>query len=98
MQPLQPFTDLLEAIKSIDNALDNVVDTGSDEELFYASYLQGHFAVIARPLEAQADATITTLQQQMADSLAAAFANKELEPQDQTHVENLWQRLNTTYC
>lgn len=49
--PAAASTAFIDYIGQIESALDSVVDHGSDEELFIASYLQGHFAVIARQQE-----------------------------------------------
>lgn len=83
----------VQLVNDIDTALDNVVDTGSDDALFIASYLQGHFAVQARKLELEAEASAQLLNERMQTSLSAAFENKELEGDDQTAVLALWQRL-----
>ncbi|WP_414827870.1 YfcL family protein [Alteromonas sp. H39] len=83
----------INTINQIEDALDNVVDHGSDDELFTASYLQGHFAVIARQLEMEPDATIDRLDSEMRHSLNQAFANQELEGDDQGAVTRLWSRL-----
>ena len=88
----------INTINQIENALDNVVDHGSDDELFTASYLQGHFAVIARQLEMDPDATIERLDNEMRTSLNQAFANKELEGDDQEAVAGLWSRLLNQAC
>ncbi|MFS1703944.1 YfcL family protein [Alteromonas sp. AMM-1] len=83
----------VQLVNDIDTALDNVVDTGSDDALFIASYLQGHFAVQARKLELEAEASAQLLNERMQTSLSAAFENKELEGDDQTAVLALWQQL-----
>ncbi|TPV60726.1 YfcL family protein [Aestuariibacter sp. GS-14] len=83
----------VQLVNDIDTALDNVVDTGSDDALFIASYLQGHFAVQARKLELEAEASAQLLNERMQTSLSAAFKNKELEGDDQTAVLALWQQL-----
>lgn len=85
----------LNIINQIEDALDNVVDHGSDDELFTASYLQGHFAVIARQLEMEPDATPERLDEEMRLSLNQAFENNELEGDDQQAVAELWSRLLT---
>lgn len=77
----------------IEQALDGVVDHGTSDELFLSSYLQGHFAVIARQLEMQADASSSMLDDAMQESLNSAFANNELEDADQNAVFALWQKL-----
>ena len=83
----------VQLVDDIDAALDNVVDTGSDDALFIASYLQGHFAVEARKLELDESASVEKLSQTMQQSLEQAFTNNELEPADQQAVAALWQKL-----
>lgn len=80
-------------VEAIDRALDAVVVDGSDDELFIASYLQGHFAVEARKLELDENASLADLCANMQASFQRAFRQKELESQDQQAVLNLWQRL-----
>ncbi|MEQ5808376.1 YfcL family protein [Alteromonas sp. NFXS44] len=91
--PAAAPTEFIGQSGHIEDALDGVVDHGSDDELFIASYLQGHFAVIARQQEMQPDASLATLDEAMQGSLQAAFDNKELEDEDQRLVMALWQRL-----
>ncbi|MEW9799103.1 YfcL family protein [Alteromonas sp. CYL-A6] len=93
--PPQAPHDVVRQINVIEHALDDVVNTGSDDELFVASYLQGHFAVIARALEMDEHATLDALDDQMRKSLVTAFRNKELEEADQEQVLLLWQRLRS---
>ncbi|RDV24619.1 YfcL family protein [Alteromonas aestuariivivens] len=85
--------NFIQSVSHIEQQLDAVVDHGSDDELFVASYLQGHFAVLARQLEMRADADITLLDEAMKNSLKQAFAQKELDAEDQDKVAALWQRL-----
>lgn len=80
-------------VLNIEGQLDGVVDTGSDDELFTASYLQGHFAVEASRLLADETATATMLDEKMTLSLQSAFDNNELESADQNLVWALWNRL-----
>ncbi|OFC70986.1 YfcL family protein [Alteromonas confluentis] len=91
--PAAASTAFIEQIGQIEEALDGVVDHGDDDELFIASYLQGHFAVIARQQEMESDATLSSLDDAMQGSLQAAFDNKELDDGDQQKVLALWQRL-----
>lgn len=81
-------------INSIEQSLDDVVNHGDDDELFIASYLQGHFAVIARQVEMEAAATIAMLDREIKASLALAFENNELETDDQQKVYALWARFS----
>ena len=85
--------DVVEKIAKIEAALDDVVNHGDDDELFIASYLQGHFAVESRQLEMKEDATMNQLDDNMTTSLERAFANNELEKDDAKLVNALWNRL-----
>jgi len=84
---------VVKAIAEIEASLDDVVNHGSDNELFIASYLQGHFAVESRQLEMREDASIAMLNDKMVESLNEAFANNELESEDAKQVKALWDRL-----
>ncbi len=86
---------VIDTIAQIEEKLDDVVNHGSDDDLFIASYLQGHFMVVARPLEVQPDATTETLDEGMRRSFTAAFRNRELDEVDQDKVLALWQRLRS---
>lgn len=92
--PLAP-ADYLVASQHIEAALDSVVDHGDDDELFTASYLQGHFAVISKPLEMEPEASLQSLNEAVTQSLNTAFANNELDPDDQQKVWALWSHLVT---
>ncbi|GMM69409.1 YfcL family protein [Alteromonas sp. MTD1] len=93
LPPAAAPQEVVNAIAKIEASLDDVVNHGSDDELFIASYLQGHFAVEARQLEMHADASLTLLDEKMMDSLNSAFNNKELEGDDAAQVKQLWSRL-----
>ncbi|MEG3766839.1 YfcL family protein [Alteromonas sp. 14N.309.X.WAT.G.H12] len=94
--PAAAPTEFIENVAKIEAQLDSVVDHGSDDDLFIASYLQGHFAVLARQQEMTEGASLTTLNEAMMGSLEAAFANYELEQADQKKVLALWQQLLTS--
>lgn len=93
LPPASAPQQVVNQIAAIEAALDDVVNHGSDDELFTASYLQGHFAVVARQLEMETSATIASLNQNMQISLEAAFDNNELEKEDADLVSALWARL-----
>ncbi|WP_394223249.1 YfcL family protein [Alteromonas gracilis] len=95
LPPAAASEEVVTAIAKIETSLDDVVNHGSDDELFIASYLQGHFAVEARQMEMQEDATVDKLNQKMLESLDSAFANNELESEDAQQVKALWARLVT---
>ena len=84
---------VVKAIAEIEASLDDVVNHGSDDELFIASYLQGHFAVEARQIEMREDASLELLNEKMLSSLESAFKNNELESEDAKQVKALWARL-----
>lgn len=93
LPPAAAPQDVVEKIAKIEAALDDVVNHGDDDELFIASYLQGHFAVESRQLEMQENATMEQLNDNMTESLNRAFANNELEQADAKLVSALWVRL-----
>lgn len=93
LPPAAAPQDVVEKIAKIEAALDDVVNHGDDDELFIASYLQGHFAVESRQLEMQENATMQQLNDNMTESLNRAFANNELEQTDAKLVSALWARL-----
>lgn len=87
---MQTFID---QVAQLESKLDDVVNHGSDEQLFIASYLQGHVAVVAKPMEIEATADLQQLDSALMTSLNQAFENKELEPEDQAKVLSLWREL-----
>lgn len=93
LPPAAAPQDVVDAIAKIEALLDDVVNHGNDDELFIASYLQGHFAVEARQLEMVEGASLSMLNDKMTDSLQRAFDNNELDPQDAELVKALWSRL-----
>ncbi|GAA4872321.1 YfcL family protein [Ferrimonas pelagia] len=69
-----------------------LLQSGSDDEVFASGYLQGHFAVVLSQLEQNEAPTLDGLQAKMADVLGAA--KSELSPQDLVLIQNAWQQLN----
>jgi len=86
-QPLEHF------IQQAETQLDQVVDSGTDDELFIASYLHGHFSLIASQALNSEKADVATLDALLTNNLNDAFAQNELEPEDQKKVMTLWQSL-----
>lgn len=80
-------------IHKTERYLDQVVEHGNDQELFIASYLQGHFAVEAGQSQVQGMMRVDELSGLMHTSFTHAFANNELEAEDRKQVLNLWQSL-----
>ena len=80
-------------IQRTESYLDQVVEHGNDQELFIASYLQGHFAVEAGKSQVQGMTKVEQLAGLMNISLTNAFVNNELDVDDQKQVLSLWQGL-----
>lgn len=80
-------------LQKADTAFEEVVNSGTDQELFIASYLQGHFDLVVSQALQQQQANLSALDELMQQSLSQAFANKELEQNDQQQVLAFWQQL-----
>ncbi|MGB2427317.1 MAG: YfcL family protein [Alteromonas sp.] len=87
------MTGFFDKINHMEQKLHSVVDTGDDQALFIASYLHGHFDVVVSQIEKSTEPTIAALDTVMRQSLSNAFANAELEANDQQQVYALWQSL-----
>ncbi len=85
--------ELASFIQRTERYLDQVVEHGNDQQLFIASYLQGHFAVVAGQSQVKKMTQVEQLAELMHTSLTAAFENKELAVEDQEQVLLLWQTL-----
>ncbi|TRY29624.1 YfcL family protein [Aliiglaciecola sp. M165] len=70
--------------------LDEVVVSGSDDELFIASYLHGHFSLAVSQVLQSDNICLNILNDVLLSNLNDAFANKELEQRDQHKVFTLW--------
>jgi len=79
-------------VDSIQEFLDSMVDTGSDQELFIAGYLNGHFSLVVSQCQLADNLSMTAVDKVMLESLKSAFDNNELEPQDQQAVYDFWQK------
>lgn len=75
---------------AIEAAFDATVEQGSDDELFMAGYLHGHFSLVVARCELDASVTITALQSAMQESLQQAFEKGELDGDDQQQVQRFW--------
>jgi hypothetical protein len=80
----------------IERYLDDVVIEGSDQELFIASYLSGHFSLMVSRAELEKDWAHGGLNQLMLASLNAAFSQNELPDEEQKQVFFLWEKLAYT--
>tara|TARA_R110000765_G_scaffold51278_4_gene103643 strand:- start:135 stop:443 length:309 start_codon:yes stop_codon:yes gene_type:complete len=84
------FDDFVDSTQAY---LDSVVIDGSDQELFIASYLTGHFSLVGSNALGLDDFSLDTLNMYMLKSLEKAYAKNEVLGQDQIEVSALWQQL-----
>lgn len=82
-------------VTQTEQALDAVVDTGSDQQLFIASYLHGHFSLVSAQLVTAGCFDLDELDLTLNSSLQRAFADNELEEADQHEVVALWSQLKS---
>ncbi|MDO4687353.1 MAG: YfcL family protein [Plesiomonas shigelloides] len=73
--------------------IDEMVEHGTDDELFAGGYLRGHLTLAVADAEADGVSSLSELAQRVNASLDAAIAKGELSPPDQVLVRNLWQQL-----
>ncbi|MDA1380134.1 YfcL family protein [Plesiomonas shigelloides] len=73
--------------------IDEMVEHGTDDELFAGGYLRGHLTLAVADAEADGVSSLSELAQRVDASLDAAIAKGELSPPDQVLVRNLWQQL-----
>ena len=82
-----------EFVEYVEARLDETVEQGSDQELFVAGYLHGHFSLVVSQVELMGDLCITKLDEALQKSLQDAFAQNELEEEDQGQVYRMWQKI-----
>ncbi|MGL5148876.1 YfcL family protein [Plesiomonas shigelloides] len=73
--------------------IDEMVEHGTDDELFAGGYLRGHLTLAVADAEADGVSSLSELAQRVNASLDAAIAKGELSPPDQVLVRNLWLQL-----
>jgi hypothetical protein len=75
---------------------DQLVPVATDDQLFAAGYLRGHFDLAVGTLEvAEADFSATDLISQVEQSLQQAVTQGELAPADEQLVRGIWQHIQT---
>ena len=82
-------------VNQTEQALGAVVDNGSDQQLFIASYLHGHFSLVTAQRVSAGCLDLHKLDQTLSSSLQRAFADNELEEADQLEVVALWSELKS---
>ncbi|AJC67063.1 YfcL family protein [Dickeya zeae] len=73
--------------------IDNLVEHGSDDELFASGYLRGHLTLAVAQVEAHDEQTAQALHARVQESLDQAIKNGELSPPDQALVARVWEAL-----
>ncbi|MDP5130681.1 MAG: YfcL family protein [Paraglaciecola sp.] len=71
----------------------DVVDSGSDQDLFIAGYVQGHFSLALAKLQSCDDKSAEQLTIILDNSLTQAFADNELDLDDQAQCRKLVEQL-----
>ena len=80
-------------VDTIEAQLDTIVDSGSDDDLFIASYFHGHFSLAVSQVPDDAADKIQQLRHTLTANLNDAFANRELIDADQDKIWTLLERL-----
>ena len=83
----------LDKVDTIEAQLDKIVDSGTDDELFIASYFHGHFSLAVSQVPDNIDDKMVFLRQTLTANLHDAFVNRELENADQQKIWTLLERL-----
>lgn len=81
-------------VAEVSDYLDQMIPTATDDELFAAGYLRGHFDLAVGTLQVAAEPFAKPeLLAQVNVSLSQAIDQGELSKQDQQLVQRLWQQL-----
>lgn len=83
-------------VDAAEQYLNDIVNDGTDHELFISGYLYGHFSLVVSQLiglETDLPTKLFKLDSEMRQSLKEAFENKELEEGDQLDVFALWGKV-----
>ncbi|EMH4162622.1 YfcL family protein [Pluralibacter gergoviae] len=73
--------------------IDDMVEHGSDDELFAGGYLRGHLTISVADLEEGDDHSAQAVYEKVNQSLEKAISAGELNPRDQALVLEMWNRL-----
>tara|TARA_R110002126_G_scaffold10245_1_gene46442 strand:- start:3251 stop:3541 length:291 start_codon:yes stop_codon:yes gene_type:complete len=81
-------------IDAVADYFDELTPQATDDQLFAAGYLRGHFDLAVGSLEVAAEPfDKPKLCDWVAQSLAKAIAAGELQSADQVHVQQVWQQV-----
>lgn len=85
-------TEFHTLVDNIQAFMDSMVNEGSDQDLFIAGYLSGHFSLALSQCELSGDLRKQTLDDATRASLTKAIADGELEAEDQKDAWAFWER------
>ena len=85
-------------VDGIQEKFDAVVVDGTDQELFVAGYLSGHFSLVVSQCQLAEQTILEALNNQMKSSLDKAFASGDLEEADQKDVLAFWQQCQQSFA
>lgn len=91
---MSDFTQTERFIQHAAEYFDQLVPIATDDELFAAGYLRGHFDLVVGTLQlTEQPFSVATLLEQVEQSLLAAIEKGELTPLDEQQVRAVWQQL-----
>lgn len=82
---------IIELEEKLLEAIDQTVETASEDELFAGGYLRGHISLSAADCELEGVQDVAEFKQRIQMSLDKA--RSELTPADQVIVAEMWQSL-----
>lgn len=86
-------------IQALADYFDQSVATATDDQLFATGYLRGHIDLAVGTLQLQElPFSVSTLQQQVTQSLEHAIGAGELNENDQVLVNQIWSHLQQLTC
>lgn len=92
--PVQKDLTFDRFVEEVEQKFDSFIDHGTDHELFLSGYLHGHFSLIVSQASLADDTSVQAVDTRMRESLREAFANGELEAEDQTHAYAMWEAVS----
>lgn len=95
------MNDFYNTIDNMVAILDGFISDGSDQELFIASYLHGHFDLAVASTEKQSHTSnseqLSALKTALNTQLEEAYSNQELIQSDQQQVNALVDKLFNSF-
>ncbi|MCK7458160.1 YfcL family protein [Idiomarina aminovorans] len=83
--------DFDQLVERLETVFDDAVVSGTDDELFACGYLRGHFDLVVAQLEMSGNTQPENIMPALRD--AVHKTRHELSPADQTHINNVLEKL-----